>query len=304
MLISKLAGRQRHELRRSGAGTCHCARSVVARLDNPAPTAKVRAAAGTVVSSDVLDRGDALERGIDLDRQRVEEARRRAEEERIRRKIEHDKVRGMITVDGEPISRQVAMLRVGDESEKTQAALVLGILATASLENQVAIVRAGAVSPLVQLLEGEMPEARGQAAVALRALAANNTYNKAPPPPRPGPQRPPPLQGATPQKDERARGRGRTSQLHGLVGLVSPRSSPSPPPLPWVSHTHMHEAIAYPLPTFTHDRHCRRTFPESDLARAIQLLSACSRSPDTAAGDTVGKRAIHGTFHATAGSST
>jgi len=34
------------------------------------------------------------------------------------------------------------------------------------------------VHQLIELLKGDVPEARGQAAVALKALAANNTYNK------------------------------------------------------------------------------------------------------------------------------
>jgi len=79
---------------------------------------------------------------------------------------------------GPHINQQVVLLKVGTLEEKTQAALVLGILAATSPENQAAIVRAGAISLLVELLRSELPEARGQAAVALRALATNNTYNK------------------------------------------------------------------------------------------------------------------------------
>lgn len=76
------------------------------------------------------------------------------------------------------VGKHISQLRTGTPDQKTDAALVLGILATASSENQAAIVRAGAVPQLVELLKCDMPEARGQAAVALRALAANNTYNK------------------------------------------------------------------------------------------------------------------------------
>lgn len=76
------------------------------------------------------------------------------------------------------IARQVAQLEDGTVDEKTEAALVLGILATTGPEKQACIVRAGAVAQLVELLRGDWPEARGQAAVALRALASNSTYNK------------------------------------------------------------------------------------------------------------------------------
>jgi len=76
------------------------------------------------------------------------------------------------------LTKQVALLQHGTPDQRTNAALVLGILATASPEDQAAIVRAGAVIQLVELLKGDVPEARGQAAVALKALAANNTYNK------------------------------------------------------------------------------------------------------------------------------
>lgn len=76
------------------------------------------------------------------------------------------------------IVRQVAQLEDGTVDEKTNAALVLGILATTGPDKQACIVRAGAIVQLVELLRGDWPEARGQAAVALRALAANSTYNK------------------------------------------------------------------------------------------------------------------------------
>lgn len=76
------------------------------------------------------------------------------------------------------IEKQVAQLRSGTDDDKTQAALVLGIMATTSAAKQAAIARAGAVTPLMAMLKDRVPEARGQAAVALKALAANNTYNK------------------------------------------------------------------------------------------------------------------------------
>eukprot|EP00930_Biecheleria_cincta_P034830 TRINITY_DN24016_c0_g1_i1.p1 TRINITY_DN24016_c0_g1~~TRINITY_DN24016_c0_g1_i1.p1 ORF type:complete len:750 (-),score=187.30 TRINITY_DN24016_c0_g1_i1:111-2360(-) len=76
------------------------------------------------------------------------------------------------------IEKQVAQLRSGTDDDKTQAALVLGIMATTSAAKQAAIARAGAVTPLMAMLKERVPEARGQAAVALKALAANNTYNK------------------------------------------------------------------------------------------------------------------------------
>jgi len=76
------------------------------------------------------------------------------------------------------IEKQVAQLRSGTDDDKTQAALVLGIMATTSAAKQAAIARAGAVTPLMSMLKEHVPEARGQAAVALKALAANNTYNK------------------------------------------------------------------------------------------------------------------------------
>jgi len=78
----------------------------------------------------------------------------------------------------EAIHQQVTVLRRGSQEEKTEAALVLSILATHGTENQAAIVRAGAVSQLVDLLRGDFPHSRAQAAVALQAIAANNTYNK------------------------------------------------------------------------------------------------------------------------------
>lgn len=82
------------------------------------------------------------------------------------------------SIDDLPIEGQVMQLRSGSVDERTQAALVLSIMAATSSENQAAIVRAGAVSHLVDMLQGTAPSARGQAAVALRALAANSTYNK------------------------------------------------------------------------------------------------------------------------------
>mmetsp|Transcript_66893 Transcript_66893/g.160162 ORF Transcript_66893/g.160162 Transcript_66893/m.160162 type:complete len:659 (+) Transcript_66893:143-2119(+) len=80
--------------------------------------------------------------------------------------------------DEEAILKQVELLYDGSLDEKTEAALVLGVLAATSQDSQVSIVRAGAVAPLVDLLRSSAPEARGQAAVALKTLAANNTYNK------------------------------------------------------------------------------------------------------------------------------
>merc|ERR1739848_228471 len=80
--------------------------------------------------------------------------------------------------DDRRIAGQVAQLQGGTQDEKTEAALVLSILAATGPENQACIVRAGAVSQLVELLRGDSPDARGQAAVALRALASNSTYNK------------------------------------------------------------------------------------------------------------------------------
>jgi len=76
------------------------------------------------------------------------------------------------------IARQVVQLEDGTLDEKTEAALVLGVLAATGPEKQACIVRAGAVAQLVELLRVALPEARGQAAVALRALASNSTYNK------------------------------------------------------------------------------------------------------------------------------
>jgi vacuolar protein 8 len=76
------------------------------------------------------------------------------------------------------IANQVKYLRTGTHEEKTHAALLLGLAAAASPENQAAIVEAGAIPPLVELLHTEGPEARGQAAVALRTLAMGNAYNK------------------------------------------------------------------------------------------------------------------------------
>jgi len=81
-------------------------------------------------------------------------------------------------LEPQDVSKYILQLRMGTSDQKTDAALVLGILATASPDNQAAIVRAGAVAPLVSLLRCDKSEARGQAAVALRALASNNTYNK------------------------------------------------------------------------------------------------------------------------------
>jgi len=74
---------------------------------------------------------------------------------------------------------QVGRLRMGSTEEKTHAALVLGIAAATSVENQAAIVRAGAVAPLVELLQVDAAEARGQATVALRTLAMDNSHSKA-----------------------------------------------------------------------------------------------------------------------------
>jgi HEAT repeat protein len=81
-------------------------------------------------------------------------------------------------IEPQDLSKYISQLRMGTSDQKTDAALVLGILATASPDNQAAIVRAGAVAPLVSLLRCNLSEARGQAAVALRAVASNNTYNK------------------------------------------------------------------------------------------------------------------------------
>mmetsp|Transcript_48116 Transcript_48116/g.112507 ORF Transcript_48116/g.112507 Transcript_48116/m.112507 type:complete len:642 (+) Transcript_48116:82-2007(+) len=80
--------------------------------------------------------------------------------------------------DNEAIRKQVELLYDGSLDEKTEAALVLGVLAATSQVSQVKIVREGAVAPLVALLSSGAPEARGQAAVALKTLASNNTYNK------------------------------------------------------------------------------------------------------------------------------
>lgn len=76
------------------------------------------------------------------------------------------------------ILQQVQLLRSGNSDQRTEAALLLGILAASSPDNQASIVRAGAIPPLVELLKSSAPDARGQAAVALRTLASNNTYNK------------------------------------------------------------------------------------------------------------------------------
>merc|ERR1719188_1261609 len=58
------------------------------------------------------------------------------------------------------------------------AALALRNLAEGNLENQVAIVQAGAILPLVKLLEDGMPGVREEAARALWNLAMNNFENQ------------------------------------------------------------------------------------------------------------------------------
>lgn len=113
------------------------------------------------------------------ERRREDRRKRSREEESTRRKRKgEESLSREGDWDGVHIEAQISQLRGGNLEEKTQAALVLSIMATASTENQAAIVRAGAVGELVELLSVDAPEARGQAAVALRALAANNTYNK------------------------------------------------------------------------------------------------------------------------------
>jgi len=100
------------------------------------------------------------------------------EDEQTRRNILDDEMRGAIGQGNLPILRQVENMKMGTLEEKTHAALVLGIAAATSPDIQAAVVHAGAVEPLVELLHADAPEARGQAAVALRTLALDNAYNK------------------------------------------------------------------------------------------------------------------------------
>ena len=66
----------------------------------------------------------------------------------------------------------VQLLRTGDAEGRTQAAWALGNLAVND-DNKVAIVRAGAVEPLVQLLRTGDAEGRTQAARALKCLGVD-----------------------------------------------------------------------------------------------------------------------------------
>lgn len=69
---------------------------------------------------------------------------------------------------------QLEQLRFGSHDEKQRAAFMLRHFAAEHAENQIAIAQAGAITPLVQLLEDSSPGLREEAARALWNLARNN----------------------------------------------------------------------------------------------------------------------------------
>mmetsp|Transcript_108798 Transcript_108798/g.306598 ORF Transcript_108798/g.306598 Transcript_108798/m.306598 type:complete len:768 (+) Transcript_108798:130-2433(+) len=71
----------------------------------------------------------------------------------------------------------VGLLTTGSMLAQEEAALTLGIFATCGEEIQTAIVRAGAVAPLVERLKGDLMQ--GTAALALRNLASDNADSQA-----------------------------------------------------------------------------------------------------------------------------
>jgi len=85
-----------------------------------------------------------------------------------------DCMKGLETVEQGPFSEQVEQLWTGTTDERQHAALSLRNLAAENLENQEAIVQAGAIVPLVQLLQDADPNMREEAARALWNLARSN----------------------------------------------------------------------------------------------------------------------------------
>jgi len=85
-----------------------------------------------------------------------------------------DCMKGLETMEQGPISEQVEQLWTGTTDERQHAALRLRNLAAENLENQEAIVQAGAIVPLVQLLQDADPNMREEAARALWNLARSN----------------------------------------------------------------------------------------------------------------------------------
>ena len=72
------------------------------------------------------------------------------------------------------IAEHVRVLCEGDDASKAAAAKALGSLAYFPAANKVAIVEAGGISPLVDLLRDGGAEAKGRAARALNNLASNH----------------------------------------------------------------------------------------------------------------------------------
>jgi len=72
------------------------------------------------------------------------------------------------------LAGQLEQLRTGNLDEKQRAAFMLRIFAAEHAENQVAIAEAGAIAPLVGLLEDGAPALREESARALWNLARNN----------------------------------------------------------------------------------------------------------------------------------
>eukprot|EP00930_Biecheleria_cincta_P006071 TRINITY_DN107049_c0_g1_i1.p1 TRINITY_DN107049_c0_g1~~TRINITY_DN107049_c0_g1_i1.p1 ORF type:complete len:647 (-),score=147.47 TRINITY_DN107049_c0_g1_i1:225-2165(-) len=72
------------------------------------------------------------------------------------------------------LASQLELLRQGSLDEKQRAVFMLRVFAAETVENQAAIVKAGALLPLVELLQHETPTLREEAARALWNLARNN----------------------------------------------------------------------------------------------------------------------------------
>jgi len=83
-------------------------------------------------------------------------------------------VRATISPSNQAFASQLQQLRTGNLDEKQRAAFMLRNFAAESAENQIAIVQAGAIAPLVRLLEERSPGVREEAARALWNLARNN----------------------------------------------------------------------------------------------------------------------------------
>mmetsp|Transcript_23659 Transcript_23659/g.74359 ORF Transcript_23659/g.74359 Transcript_23659/m.74359 type:complete len:653 (+) Transcript_23659:125-2083(+) len=91
----------------------------------------------------------------------------------VKRREHHEDV--STPAPGNPaFAGQLQQLRAGNLDEKQKAAFLLRIFAAENAENQVAIARAGAIGPLVGLLQDDVPALREEAARALWNLARNN----------------------------------------------------------------------------------------------------------------------------------